>query len=416
VQWRIFVFFERKFVKILQITPRIPFPLHSGGAICMYNTTKFLSKAGHSVTLAALNTNKHFIAPDVMSDVCDEIFTTNINTDISLKAAFKNLFTKLPYNVERFISAEFDALLQGILKRSSFDVINTESIFVAPYINSIRRFSNAPIVLRAHNVEHIITERLAGNERNPFKRAYLHLLARRMKRFENTFIHLFDGILAITPNDENVFKRMGYSGKTAVMAAGVDTDFFAPAQDPDISEKKMFFFGSLDWMPNIEAVRWFMQEVFFKIQKLHPELELHIGGKNPDERTLLFKNIPGVNFHQNIASAPDFMRTHGIQIVPLLSGGGMRVKIVEAMSAGKVVISTSIGAEGIRYKNGENIFIADTAEEFVGQIDKCFKNPDLVKTISQNARETAVQYYSWEEQTEVALKMYRELLQEKITT
>ncbi|MES2767489.1 MAG: glycosyltransferase family 4 protein [Bacteroidota bacterium] len=402
-------------MKILQLTPRIPFPLHDGGAICMYNTAKYLTKAGHSVTLAALNTNKHFVAPEVMKGACDEVVTTNINTDLSAIAAFKNLFTKLPYNAERFISEEFSGLLQSLLKKNSYDIIQIESIFVAFYIDIIRSYSKAPVVLRAHNAEYMITERLAQHEKNLFKKTYLRFLAGRMKRFEAELFKKFDGILAITPDDEAIIKKMGYEGKTAVMPAGVDTNFFSPAPNEDFSAKRMFFFASLEWSANIEALQWLMREVFFKIQKLHPDLELHIGGKNPDERTLFFKNVPGVQFHQNIESAPDFMRAHGIQIVPLLSGGGMRVKIIEAMSAGKAIISTSIGAEGIKYENGKNILIADTAEEFITQIDKCFKNGERVKTISRNARETALQHYSWEQQTEIALKMYRELLKENNT-
>ncbi|HYF03497.1 MAG TPA: glycosyltransferase family 4 protein [Patescibacteria group bacterium] len=402
-------------MKILQITPRIPFPLHDGGAICMYNTTKFLSKAGHSVTFAALNTNKHFVDPAVMSDVCEDIHTTFINTDISAVAAFKNLFTRLPYNAERFISADFSALLESLLKKERFDVINIESIFVAYYIDVIRRFSKAPIVLRAHNAEYMITERLAKNEKNLLKSGYLHFLSRRMKRFEAGLFKKFDGILAITPDDAAIIESMGYNGPIAVMPAGVDTKFFSPDPKEDFSKKKMFFFASLEWVPNIEALQWFMREVFSKIQKLHPDLEFHYGGKSPDERSLVFKNTPGVHFHPNIASAPDFMRAHGIQLVPLLSGGGMRVKIIEAMSAGKVIISTNIGAEGIRCKHDENILIADTADEFIMQLDRCFKNPDVVQRISRNARETAVQYYSWEEQTEVALALYHDLLKNNNT-
>lgn len=402
---------------ILQLTSRIPYPLTDGGAIGIYNLTKYLHIAGHRITLLSLNTNKHFQNPDVMRDICQDIQTSTINTDITIFNALKNLLvTTFPYNAERFFSNEFARLLQSTLQQKKFDIIHVDSAFMLWYIDTIREsFSSPqdcpPIILRAHNVEYLISERLARNPENPFKRWYLKVLAKRMKNFEKTYFQKCDGILAITREDEQLIRSLGYTKPVGIMPAGVDTQFFSPNDIIQPKQNTIFFFGSLDWMPNIEAVHWFMDAVWQKIHEKLPELEFHIGGKNPPPEIQRYADNQKVFLHPNVASAPDFMQQFNIMVVPLLSGGGMRLKIVEAMVMAKPIISTTIGAEGISGQPQPHLIRADSPDEIVDAIVQLFHDPSFRTTLSQNARAAAVNHYSWDHVILSGINFYESLIQ-----
>lgn len=405
---------QRCNMKILQIASRIPFPLDDGGAISVYHTTKSLHSAGHEVVLCALNTNKHYQPPSVMAEVCTRIATTDINTDISVFAALKNLFfSDLPYNLERFVSEEFVAMIVGILQAEHFDVVHIESTFVAYMIPALRMATTAPIVVRPQNIEYVITERLAHNASNPLKAWYYRLLTQRMKRFEIRAFPQADGLLTITPEDAERVRELGYTGEIAVMPAGVDTQFFSANAMITPQPQSIFYFGSLDWAPNIEAVHWFMAEVYPKLRKELPQVMVHIGGKNPSEDILRYGTMENVTVHGNVPSAPRFMNEYSMMIVPLLSGGGMRLKIVEAMGVGVPIISTKVGAEGIAGVHGENMLFAETPDEFIACIRQCCEDETLRQTLSVNARRTAEKLYSWDSVISRAIEFYRHLIQKK---
>ena len=156
-------------MKVLQICFRVPFPPHDGGAIAMYDILYGLSKKGHDVHVLAVNTPKHFQKDNVLEGIAT-LQPVFIDTTISPVNAFLNLFKKIPYNVERFISKDFETALIDLLRKEQFDVIHVEGTFVAFYIDTIRKYSKAPVVLRAHNVEYLIWQRLAANEKNPLKK------------------------------------------------------------------------------------------------------------------------------------------------------------------------------------------------------------------------------------------------------
>ncbi len=401
-------------MKTLHITSRIPYPLDDGGAISVYHTTKSLYDAGHDVTICALNTNKHYQDPKVMSNACTRIFTTDINTDIRISDAVRNLFfSRLPYNLERFVSKEFVSMILAVLESEPFDIIQIESTFVAYMIPALRTVTTIPIVVRTQNIEYVITQRLAQNSTNLFKSWYYQLLTNRMKRFEAEIFPTADGVLTITPEDATRVQALGYTGPIAVMPAGVDTEAFVPDSSVQTEPQSIFYFGSLDWAPNIEAIHWFMAEVYPKLREQLPEVTFHIGGKKPGADILQYNMLEHVTVHGNVPSAPQFMNQYTVMVVPLLSGGGMRLKIVEAMSAGVPIISTRVGAEGIIGEHGENILFAETPDDFITCIRRYMEDNVLRNKISNNARRTAETNYSWQSVIRHALQFYEHLLQQK---
>ena len=413
-------------MRVLVILNRIPLPLTDGGAICSYNTVKFLHAAGHDLTVLALNTNKHYHDPAGMADVCAEIRTLDINTDISaLNAARNLLFSRRPYIAERFHNRVFadlivETLLNADAQGKPFDVVHIDHTMIAWYADAVRERvpSAPPLVLRTHNIEHIIQERLAAHEGHPAKRWYRQFLARRMKRYEQEYWNKFDGVIAITPEEAGIMWDLGCCVPVGIVPAGVDVAEFVPRPDSMLLPSTLCYIGGMDWQPNIEAVQWFVETVFPRVQEDSvrqglPALGLHIAGKRMPPSLQRYAEREGVSMHPDVPSAADFLRTHEILVVPLLSGGGMRLKIVEAMALGIPIVSTRVGAEGITARHGESIMFADTPEEFQAAISALRTTPELKERIVRNAREIALREYSWESATSRLEQFYERVVLEK---
>ena len=213
-------------MKVLQICNKPPFPPVDGGCVAMNAITSGLLANGHKVKVLAVSTQKH---PFLEKQIPAEYFkrtgleTVYIDTSLNVGKGFVNLFSKGSYNVERFYSKAFEAKLEGILKAENYDVVQFESIFVAPYFETAKRFSQAKTVLRAHNVEHLIWERMATQTSNPLKKWYLRFLAKRLKEYEMNVVKSFDGIATITSEDKSYFVEKCISVKTDVFPLGIDS-------------------------------------------------------------------------------------------------------------------------------------------------------------------------------------------------
>jgi glycosyltransferase involved in cell wall biosynthesis len=267
-----------------------------------------------------------------------------------------------------------------------------ETLFTTPYIDCIRKNSNAKIVLRAHNVEHIIWDRLAEKEHKILRKNYLKLLASRLRKYELETLQNIDALVPITPVDESVFRKFHFTRPIITIPMSIDVkDYhFDEKNESGIS---LFHLGSMDWMPNREGVTWFLEKCWSDVHKRYPQLKLYLAGRNfPEE--ISSRNDSNTICEGRIEDAHRYMSDKQIMIVPLLSGSGMRVKIIQGMALGKTIISTKIGAEGIPAENGKNILIADTPEEFGNAIGRCVDDPAWCKSIGNKARKFAVDHYS----------------------
>lgn len=376
-------------MRILQICNKPPFPPVDGGAIAMHNTTLGLLERGHSVKVFSMATPKHGVK---LSELPEEYKSKTqfesvfIDTSIRIKDAFLNLFSSKSYNIERFICKEFEAKLIELLRQQDFDVVLIESLFVTPYIEAIKVNSSAKIVLRAHNVEHKIWERFSQNSSNPIKKKYLELLAKRLKEYEVQVLSDLDAICTLTKVDQKSFKSLGFNKLSTAIPVGYklnDADILASSQQEE--QQSLFHIASMDWMPNIEGVDWLLEKVWPKVVKKNHKAKLYLAGRNMPER-FYNKKTKGVTVVGEVPEAKNFYISKKIMLVPVLSGSGMRIKIIEGMALGKVIISTTIGAEGIACEHNKNILIADTPQEFAAAIDKCLNDDELCAKIGHNAK------------------------------
>ncbi len=383
-------------MNILQICNKVPFPPKDGGCIAMNNLTQGLINEGHSVKVLSVNTQKHFIdieklPPGYRSKTNIEVVF--IDTRVKIAAAFFNLFTNKSYNIQRFHSIPFEKKLIEILKSQTFDIIQIEGLYVSMYLNIIRKHSKAKIVLRAHNIEYQIWEHATKLAKNPLKKAYLSLLTKRLKKYELSSLQAFDAIACITKKIEEHYKNAGFLKPMETFSFGIDFD--NKFENTSVLEEypSLFHIGAMDWQPNIEGINWFLNTVWDKLHEKHPDLKIYLAGRNMSAEIKQL-NKTNVIIVGEVENAHQFMQSKSIMIVPLHSGSGMRIKIIEGFMLGKTIVTTSLGVEGIDCENNINCLIANNASEFAKAISKCISDKLFCNEIGKNAKILAQQQYN----------------------
>jgi len=380
-------------MKVLQICSKPPIPLSDGGCKAMDAITQGLLARDIEVKLLSISTAKHPFEKAVLSrDYIQKTGIESVFVDTGVKplAVFLNLFSEASYNVSRFYDQQFEQLLNKTLEQEKFDVVLLEGLYVTPYIDSIRANSVAKIIYRAHNVEFEIWERKALSVKSVFKKNYIKGLARKLKKYEISILNQVDGIAAITDRDKIQFLNLGCNAPIEVVPFGIDLEDYKPT--PVKQQNSLFYIGSMDWEPNEEGVKWFLKEVWSHAAKQFPNSKIYLAGRKMPQ-WLLNKKQQNLSVLGEVESAIDFINDHEIMLVPLLSGSGMRIKIIEGMALGKTIIATSIAAEGIDYHPNKNILIADTPEEFILAINNCLTDQSLVKKIGKDAKRMVAANY-----------------------
>jgi glycosyltransferase involved in cell wall biosynthesis len=376
-------------VKILILTNRVPFPPNSGYPIVVYNTIKGLINLNVEVSLFSINASKHKVDVD---DIYDPIFeqinfhSFNIDTEVNIWGAFFNIFSNQSYNVSRFYDDDAARLLENVLKENEFDVIQFEGLFVVPYLDLVKENSKAKLIYRAHNIEFDVWERLAAREQFTPRRKYLEFLSRRLKVYETEQINRFHQVFAISDPDRQNILRLGCQTRLDVFPVAIDFEKYQ-VDVKKTSFPTLFHLGAMDWRPNKEGLEWFLDEIWPDIGKLSSELRFYIAGKNMQKQFFDYDS-DNLIVEGEVFDAVEFMNSKAIMIVPLLSGSGMRVKIIEGMAMQKCIIATTMAAEGIKCEHGKDILIADTPDEFYRSILQCITQPNRWREIGKHARKT----------------------------
>jgi len=395
-------------MKVLQLTYRVPYPPTDGGAIGIYSITKGLVENGCEIDLLSINTPKHSQPANAMSDLVNQ-YDVFVDTSISPIKLLVNLLTKeIPYNVERFISTDVSMKLKELLQKNQYDYIQVEGTFVAFYIDEIKKYSNAPIIIRAHNIEYVIWERLSFNEKNPLKKWFYKSLSKRLKIFEAKYYNKAEGIAAITEQDKQRLVEMGVRSPISVIPVGMMLGKYDKIYDVVEKPNTIFSLSALDWAPNIEGLNWFFNEVWDELHRQNPSIEFHIAGKSTPE-WLMNLQKENVFVHGFVDDAELFKKSYQLMLVPLLSGGGMRVKIIEGLAAQKCIVSTSVGAEGVEYTNGTDMIIADEPMEWVNLIQQYLADENARKVIEQNAVKLAHLKYENKAVTSKYISFFKEI-------
>jgi len=382
-------------MKILQLCNKSPLPPKEGGSIAMYHLAQALISAGHEIDVLTVTTPKY--APDnkIIKQFEDKNYTFDfqyIDTDIKVSGALRSLFCGESYHVARFRNEASMKKLVHKLNEKKYDVVLFETLYMSSYLETVRQHSDAKCVLRSHNIEHQIWQGVSEKEKNILKRTYLKYLTKKLKQFELKMIPLFDAIACISEAEMLYYRIISANCNAGIVPFGISE----PETREINSEAQGFYhLGSMDWMPNVEGVEWFLKYVVPILEKKAPEIRIDIAGRNMPERFLNFKS-PVVNIIGEVDDALIFAAKHATLVVPLFSGSGIRIKIIEAMSLGKAVISTSIGAEGILAENGKHIFIADDPQSFARYMMKLDSEPETIANIGANAKKLIITNHNYQ--------------------
>ena len=371
---------------ILQLCNKPPYPTRDGGTMAALDITKGLSWQGHQVDILTMSTPKH---PSPKGKLPDSLSLVNmedrfVDTTATITGYLRNLlFSRTPYIAERFISKEFQDRLIEKLQKNKYDVVHLEGLYLSHYVSVIRRHSKALISYRAHNIEHHIWEALVNNEKNYFRKILLSHMTGRLKKYELKFLNKYDLLVPITQKDSNFLDSHGNYKNSHICQTGIESERVSAITCQ--KQMSIFYLGSLDWLPNIEGLTWFIDNVWPQLKHNFPNLEFHIAGRNSPQDFADQRFPNGIVFHGEVKSAETFLETYNIMLVPLFSASGMRIKIIEGLSKGKAIVTTTIGTEGINTKNGKTILVADTASEFQTAISKLLIDKELNSNIKSNA-------------------------------
>ena len=353
-------------MKILWVGPFLLHPTRSGNQIRTLGIIKELHKR-HEVHFAALSSKRNRDEGVAhASEYCSHLHVVPHEAHHRASIRFLpelvgSLFDPLPLTTRRYASPLLRAEVARLTSSHRFDAI------VADFLTSV---SNVPsikdAILFQHNTETVIWERLASHASTPFHRHYYALQARRMERFERNACRNARHVIAVSPVDAAQFRDRYQAERVSPVGTGVDVDYFAPpATAPFVSD--IVFTGGMDWLPNMDGISYFGREILPLILKARPATTVTVVGRNPLPEILqLAERNPHIRVTGTVPDIRPYLWGSSISIVPLRVGSGTRLKIYEAMAAGVSVVSTTIGAEGLDYRDGENIAIANSPERFAG--------------------------------------------------
>lgn len=399
-----------KSLKILWVKSGPLYPLDSGGKKRTHAMLCELSKQ-HDVTYLALLEKDLALAPEEPDAgyastkrwlPWEEAATGSPRFFAEL---FGNLvFSTLPYAVAKYRSKPMEDEIVRLCRDEKFDLVICDFLFPAANFLHIGKSLGTPTVLFQHNVEAQIWKRLAAGKSNPIARWYFGSQFRRMAKWEQRLSELFDGVIMVSPEDSAIARgEYGLSNVLGDVPTGVDPDYFQPGEVKNSDGATTIgFLGSMDWMPNIEAVQWFEKEVFSKVKAKTPGTKLLVIGRRPPASiTEMAEKDTQIEVTGTVDDVRPYLKRCDFLIVPLLSGGGTRIKIMEALAAGLPVVSTTIGAEGLGLVDGEHISIADSADDFAEAVSKMAADAGMRERLSKNGSSLARAEYGWARATDI---------------
>ena len=396
-------------MNILILSHRVPFPQNGGYAIVVCNTIRGLVNLGHKVSLVALNAkkNNHHENSEDDNDLLSKINyrAYDIDINVSVFEVAVNLFSRTSFNIDRYYDPEFERLLIGTLKKTSYDIIQFEGLLVSLYLSAVRKHTKAKLIYRAHNIENQIWERLSQQKNDPFKKSYLKMHAKRIKNYELLQLNNFDGVAVFTEQDKSTLLEYGTKIPIEILPVGINLDHYKP----DFSKTEfpsLFFLGSLDWLPNREGIEWFLENFHKELTEGDLRVRFYVAGNDIPERFDDYEVMGKIFIQGEVDDGLEFINSKSIMIIPLLTSGGMRVKIVEGMAMQKCIISTSLGAEGINYEHGVNIIIANNQDEFYEAIKICITDEEFCKNMGLSARKLVEDQHDMNRVTKSLVEFY----------
>ena len=317
-----------------------------------------------------------------------------------LTLAKNQLLSRQPYALERYRSKALQREIQRLCRQRDFDLVVCD--FLAPALNvaPLARRLRPHTVLFQHNMEALIWQRLAAAKTNPLARSYFQRQARRMARAEAALSRRFDGVITVSPDDSRIAREhYGLTNVLGHVPTGVDTNHFQPMtrRAPAEGDAPVIgFLGSMDWMPNMDAVDWFLADIWPQVRKRCPGARFRIIGRNPS--TALQQRgatDPAIEVTGTVDDVRPYVAGCDLMVVPLRAGGGTRLKIPETMAMGVATLSTQVGAEGLQLPAGTCRVVSEQAAALTDAIVELLNDRSQLRSLARKGREHVCRNHSW---------------------
>jgi hypothetical protein len=356
-------------MNVLILSHKPPFPIIDGGCYAMTQFLKNISSIEkiEQIEYFSIHTHKHPFIPEEFPQIKNVNFSSSfVDTKIYLIDALISLMKKKSYNISRFYSKSVKKQLEQLCKKMNFDIVIFEGLFTTIYQKDIQGFSNAKFGYRAHNIEHEIWQQLEKKEPNFAKKYFLKLLAKNLKTKELELINSVDFILPLSSKDEVNINKISRNPSFHIPVS-IDNQ----KQKIDFSRVSLCFIGSFNWIPNREGIVWFIKNIFPRIKENYPEICINIAGIESEKINEL-KGLDGVNLKGFVKNSSDFLLDNGIFVAPLISGSGVKIKVLEALNIGMPCVLTEIASEGLDLPDSINI--SKTADDFTNDLLQLINN------------------------------------------
>jgi sugar transferase (PEP-CTERM/EpsH1 system associated) len=395
---------------VLLISPWLPWPPHDGGRIRILETLRFLA-AHHRVTLLThISSEEERAQLKAVRGLCERIEVEFLSSDRlpRIGRVLAGLLRGYPVIQSIYYSPRLARRVTELTAAEPFDIVQVEFSMIARYVRAVSPGSHARRVLSTHNIE---TQRFAREiPLAPWGLRRLALLSNALlfPAWEQKSVRLFDGAVAVSEQDREWLRPHLPGGRVSLVPNGVDTDFFQPMAGSTV-EPALVFTGVMDYPPNIDAVLWFANEIFPRLRERDPGLRFDIVGSRPSQRVLALRDRPGIRVTGEVPDIRPYVCGAAAFVVPLRSGGGTRLKILQAMALGCPVISTRIGAEGLEVTDGETVLFAEDAAGFSARLAELLDSSELRQRLVQRGRALVTSRYDWQGCLAGVEQLYRQL-------
>jgi polysaccharide biosynthesis protein PslH len=372
-------------------------PLDFGGRIRSFQMVKELARR-HAVTVLTFYPSMENDAHGELAPLFEELITVPLRLPKQRSRDDYVDYVRLlaaahAYSMQKYYRPELRQAVSELFSRKSFDAIICDFVYPAGVLDWD---SKTPIILFTHNVEAEVWERQYRVSSNPLRKLAFWLEYKRLTHAERYYAQRAAHVLAVSESNREFFGRyVGSAEKVTLLPTGVDTDYFRPSPDAP-RDRSLVFTGSMDWVPNHDAMEYFYQVILPLIRSQEPTVEIWMVGRNPPTSLLrLVEKDPKVHVTGLVEDVRPFMNRSSIYVLPMRTGSGTRLKVLEAMASGKAIVSTPIGAEGLSVTDGENIVLAGSPREFAKSVVALIRNSDLRHRLEVNARALAERGLSW---------------------
>ena len=380
---------------ILFLTTRFPYPPDDGGKIDTLTNIKILSR-NYGVFLFYIG-NKDEKEKELEKHTnLQGLYNYTKDTKNNLIGIFINLFRKVPYTISKYHDYNIYKKIEGIIKEKNIDIVFIDHLHMAFYGKLIKeKFNRIKLILREQNAEYIFWKRIFKEEKNIIKKFIFWGQSLKILNYEREITNIFDKCFMISPIDQLNLLKINLNTKTVAISTAMNIKKYQLSQIVNTVPHSMIYVGNFSWLPNLQGLLWFLREVWPEIIEEFSDAKIFVVGKNPSDEIIRFKgeNVIVTGYVNNVKP---WIEKAEIFLVPLFSGGGIRIKILEAMAMGKPTVSTSIGAEGIGVSDMKNIIISDNKENFVKSIKLLFNNKKIRDNLSKNSRKLIKEKYSFE--------------------